>query len=50
MGGYRQMGRSPCLRLLSISLVAVSGAYGALYERLQDLPQTEYDFIIVGGE
>ncbi|KAF5362466.1 hypothetical protein D9756_002088 [Leucocoprinus leucothites] len=43
------MGRFPYLRLLGVTLAAASSVYGALYERPQDLPKKNYDFIIVGG-
>ncbi|KXN90345.1 Oxygen-dependent choline dehydrogenase [Leucoagaricus sp. SymC.cos] len=43
------MGHFPYFRLLGVALAAASSVYGALYERPQDLPTSEYDFVVVGG-
>jgi hypothetical protein len=37
------------LLLFFLGLLLVPSTYGALFERFSDLPETDYDFIIVGG-
>lgn len=36
-------------KLLFVAFITSSGTFGALFQRPQDLPKTNYDFIVVGG-